>query len=329
MGERKLKSIRGGLIYVIAGKDKSLVSAECERVIDWLLEPGEKMTGLFAADGEEATISEVLDELRTVPFLADKRVVVIRDAENFISANRQLLEDYFDKPCSTGVLILTVEKWPPNTRLAKKLAGCGKLIVVTEPKGKGLQSRLIEYARQGHGKKLSRQGAELMIELVGDELCRLYVEIDKLALLSEGRQEITIEDIELLTGHNRLFNAFEVIDSCLLGRAEEAVGRLREMFEADRSAEYTVIGAFAYHIRRMFVARRLLEKGLRINEIAGRLKIWSNKESFFSQVHKVTLKQIGSLLERLAQIDYAIKTGRTKARVAVEQLVLRLAGGLL
>jgi DNA polymerase III delta subunit len=37
------------------------------------------------------------------------------------------------------------------------------------------------------------------------------------------------------------------------------------------------------------------------------------------------LKRIGDILQRLADIDYAIKTGRTKAQVAIEQLVLKLA----
>lgn len=313
------------LIYVIAGKDKSLVAVECERLIDKILRPGQRMTGLFDADHKVVTITEVFDELRTLPFLADKRVVLIKDADKFISSNRHLLENYFDNPCPTGILVLTVESWPAKTKLAGKLSACGKLIAVTEPKGKQLSRRLIQYALDAHKKKLSSEGAELIIDLTENELCRLYIEIDKLALLSEGQREIKIEHIESLLGHNRLFNAFEVIDSCIAGSVGEAVGRFREMLAADSSAEYRVVGAFAYHIRRMFIAKSLLSKGLHKDKIAGQLKIWPNKEGFFAQIRALTLEQIGALLEQLALIDYAIKTGRTKAKVAVEQLVLRLA----
>lgn len=327
MVEGRAKSARQSFpVYVIASKDKTLLSAECNRLIEKLLPPAERMTGLFTADPKQISVTEVLDELRTLPFLADKRVVVIKDADKFISANRQPLENYFDKPCSTAVLILAVESWPPNTKLAKKLPECGKLIEVTEPKGRQLQKRLIQYASEAHNKQLSRDAAQLIIELAGEQLGRLYTEIDKLAIFSEGQKEITIEHIESLIGRNRLFNAFEVIDSCLAGNSQQAVSRLREMFTADSSAEYRVVGAFAYHVRRMFSAKVLLQRGLRTDEVARQMWIRSNKQAFFEQIQKLTLEQIGSLLELLARIDYKIKTGRTKANIAIEQLVLNLAG---
>jgi DNA polymerase III delta subunit len=77
----------------------------------------------------------------------------------------------------------------------------------------------------------------------------------------------------------------------------------------------------------MFNAKVLLEKGVRQGEIEKRLRIWGNRESFFTQLQKMSLKQVGANLQQLAAVDYAIKTGRTKAEVAVEQLVLRLAAG--
>ena len=99
------------------------------------------------------------------------------------------------------------------------------------------------------------------------------------------------------------------------------------MFAEDRTAEYTIVGAFAFHFRRMFGAKVLLENGVGPAEIASRLRIWGDRDSFFAQLRKMSLKQISSILQQLAATDYAIKTGRAKAEVAAEQLVLRLAGG--
>lgn len=107
----------------------------------------------------------------------------------------------------------------------------------------------------------------------------------------------------------------------------EAIDRLRSMFAEDKSAEYKVVGAFAFHFRRMFKAKVLLEKGVRPPEVADRLQVRGNKNSFFLQLRKMPLKKIGDILQQLADIDYAIKTGRTKAKVAIEQLVLKLAAG--
>lgn len=311
-------------IYVIAGKEESLVDCECEKLIEKLVDAGDRATGLLRLEGKEADIADVLDELRTIPFLASRRVVVIKRAEDFISGNRELLEKYFDSPSKTGTLVFTSQSWASNTRLARKLKKAGELISVSAPRQWELPGRLCEYAREAHGKNMGREAAELLIEAAGEELVLLYGEIDKLSVYVNETGAISSDDIEALVGHNRLFNVFSVIDEMTAGRMGRAIEQLRNMFEADRSAEYSAVGAFAFHFRRMFNAKVLLEKGLRQGEIAGRCKIWGNKEAFFAQVGRMNLKDIGSMLERLAETDYAIKRGGTKAPVAIEKLVLSI-----
>ena len=326
MSNSKTKK-RDKLIYVIAGKETSLVNAECEKLLGELIEPQQRTMGLFKADASEVSVSDVLDEVRTAPFLTERRVVLVKNADKFVSENRELLERYFDNPCPTGILILTASNWDARTKLAKKLPKVGRLISTVQPKASQMPYRLIRYAGDAHAKKLTKDAAELLIELTGDDLPRLYGEIDKLALFADAEKAITVNHIESLIGHNRIFGAFAVIDACLAGDVAKAVNRLRSMFAEDKSAEYTVVGAFAFHFRRMFNAKVLLEEGIRPADIADRLRIWSNKDSFFLQVRKLSLKQLGDNLQQLANIDYAIKTGRTKAQVAIEQTVLKLATG--
>ena len=64
----------------------------------------EKTTGLLVADGDKITITEVLDELRTLPFLTKKRVVVIRDADKLISARGEEDEQNEQTKCSRRLL---------------------------------------------------------------------------------------------------------------------------------------------------------------------------------------------------------------------------------
>jgi DNA polymerase-3 subunit delta len=249
----------------------------------------------------------------------------VRKADKFISDNRELLENYFDNPCPTGILVLTVSNWDSRTKLSKKLPKVGRLISVTQPKAGQLPDRLVRYASDAHSKNLTSDAAELVMELTGDDLTRLYSEVDKLAVFADEAKSITTEHVELLIGHNRLFNAFGVIDAVADGDVGEAISRLRGMFAADKSAEYTAVGAFAFHFRRMFSAKVLLEEGVRPKQVADKLRIWSNKDRFFGQLQTMSLKQIGDVLEQLAEMDYAIKTGRTRTEVAIEQLVLRLS----
>lgn len=315
------------MIYVFAGKNDSLVNAQCQEFLQQLIEPSQRATGLFVANAGEVSVADVLDELRTVPFLTPKRVVVVKNADEFVSQNRPLLEKYFDNPCRTGQLILTVRTWDARTKLAKKLPEVGKLIEVKQPASWQLPGRLSKYAGDAHDKRLDKDAAELLIELTGDDLPRLYSEIDKLAVFADAEKVITAKHVESLIGYNRIYGAFEVIDAMVAGKTAEAIARLRNMFAEDKNAEYTVVGAFAFHFRRMYHATVLLEKGTSTSEVAKRLRIWANIEGFFAQVRKMTLPQLSRILSQLGTIDYAIKTGQTKAQVAIEQLVLDMALG--
>ncbi|MHC4517454.1 MAG: DNA polymerase III subunit delta [Planctomycetota bacterium] len=313
-------------IYVIAGKEPSRVGARCQELLDALLDAQERMTGLLSLEGAQAELAEALDELRTVPFLASRRVVVIREADSFVSKNRGALEKYFEKPSTTGVLVLTVGSWPKTTKLAKKLPKVGQLMELVPPKRNELPARLIQHARQACGKALDRDAAQLLVELVGEDLAQLENEVDKLALFADKDKAITLRHVESLAGHNRIFGAFEVIEAMMAGQPMQAIRRLRNMFEEDRGAEYKVVGAFAYHLRRLFTAKAMLQKSESPAAVAQKVRIWRDKDRFFAQLRRTSLEQIGGYIEQLAGIDHAVKTGQAKTQVAMEQLVLRLAG---
>ncbi len=315
----------GDRVYVIVGKDESLVGARCQELLDELLEPEQRMTGLVSVDGNEAAIADVLDELRTTPFLTDKRVVAIRGADGFVSKHREILEKYFEKPASTGVLVLTVSTWDARTRLSKMLPKIGALIELIPPPRWKLPEHLVQHAASKHKIRLNKDAAEMLVELIGEEPAQLYNEIEKLVLFTRGEAAIRIDHVEALTGHHRIYDAFEVIDAMIGGHAGQAVSRLRNMFEEDKSAEYTAVGAFAFHLRRMFQAKTLLEKRTNPEAIAKQLRIWSNKDRFFAQLQRISLVQIAVFLEELAAIDHATKTGQGQAPILIEQLVLKLA----
>lgn len=313
-------------IVVICGKDAALVKQRTGEWVDQLLPHDQRATALLSLTGKEAQIAQVLDELRTLPFLAERRVVVIHEAESFVSAHRSTLETYFDAPSPTGTLILAVSSWPGNTKLAKKLKTAGELVSVDPPKPWHMARELVNVATTRYQKKLARPAAELLVQLTGDDWTRICGELDKLVLFAGDTPSITVAHVEKLVGHNRVFGAFEVIDAMSAGHTGEALQRLRNMFAEDKNAQYTVVGAFAYHFRRLFNGKALLSKGRSPADVAKELRLWGKKDQFFAQLRRLSLEQIGKHLERLAEIDYEIKTGRTRPPVAIEQLVMSASG---
>jgi DNA polymerase-3 subunit delta len=153
----------------------------------------------------------------------------------------------------------------------------------------------------------------------------LCSEIDKLAAYTDSAKTITEKDIAAVVGKNRVFDVFEVIDAMTAGNLAGAIEKLRLMFSSDKDAEYTVIGAFAWHFRRMFSASAMLKNGSSQDETARKLRIW-NSGVFFGALKKMPIEKIGRCLRHLAEIDYQMKTGRATAQTAIETMVIQLAG---
>jgi DNA polymerase-3 subunit delta len=310
--------------WIIFGEDPFLVGKEYEKRLNELLTAEERGMALYEPRADEAKIVDVLDELRTLPFLATKRVVLIKDAESFIKDNAEALEKYLDNPSPTGTLILTTASWDKRLRFSKKVQAAGCLVEVGNFKSYELPSYVTSYAQQTHGIRLDSSCSKLLVDLTGDDPGRLCSEMDKLAIYAAPKKMITIQDIEALIGQNRMFGAFEVIDSIVSGQSGIAISRLRNMFESDKDADYTVVGAFGYHFRKLFRVKALMAKGMSGQQAAERFGVRFKQREFLQQANSVQLEQIGWVLAELGRIDYGIKNGLTTAPVAMERLIMKV-----
>jgi DNA polymerase III subunit delta len=322
----KKKQTKPVPIYVIAGKDSFLVSREVQPLVDSLLEPDEKEMGYLVLEGPKADVAEVLDELRTLPFLSSRRVVYVREADSFVSDNRPVLESYLDSPAKSGVLILQVDSWRKNTKLAKKAAECGVVIETGEIKPWKLADFAVEYAQSEHGKSLTKRSAELLVELTGDEPGRICSEIDKLAVFAIKETRITEEHISTLTGNNREYDIFKVIDAMSTANTPKAVERMRNMFNSSPDAAFTVVAALASHFRRMFRVKNLQQQRLSQQEICARMGMgnwWLSKFLQQANLAKWQFSDLAEIIKALARTDYEAKTGQTDIAAAVEQIIVK------
>ncbi|MCE5186142.1 MAG: DNA polymerase III subunit delta [Planctomycetaceae bacterium] len=312
-------------LLVIFGEDPFLVAQQCDKCINELLSPEEKAMALYEPKADTVEVVDVLDELRTVPFLASRRVVLIKDAEPFIKNNTGPLEKYLDSPSPSGVLVMTVTSWDKRLRFSKKVQAAGCLLEVGNFKAFQLPAYVASYAQQAYGIRLDSSCSGLLVELVGDDPGRLCREMDKLAIFVAPAKTVTTRDIESLIGHNRVFGAFQVIDSILAQDMGAAVSRLDNMFSSDKDADYTVVGAFGYHFRKLFRVKALVTKGTPAAAAADRCGVrYNQKQDFLRQADALSLEQIGSVLAELGRIDYGIKSGQTTAPIAMERLIMRV-----
>ncbi len=308
-------------IYVIAGQDIHLRDQALRQLREKLLGKDEGL-GEIRCEGKSVELVTVLDELRTAPFLAERKVVIIDDADKFVTDNRERLEEYFNAPSPTGVLVLIVDTWRKATRLDKQLAKIGELILAEPMKGRELVSWVVSRALQ-LGKTLPVVAASELVETVGEDTGRLANELEKLALFVGDRRQISSEDIVALSGHTATENVFLITDLMAEGKTAEVTKVLNSILESDRSAEYSMVGVLTFSIRRLLKARSMLDSGMKQGEVLSACKIYPGiAERFIAQVRRFSAERLRSMIDELAKLDYANKTGLGQPRMNLEKFIL-------
>ncbi len=334
-------------VYAVYGKNRRAVIDKMHEITAVVLQGADLQMALDEVEGPRAVLADVLDGLRTAAFLAPRRLVIVKQADDFISRYRKQLEDYLDKPADTGVLLLIADSFPGNTRLAKKVAKIGQVFACEQVKPRDLPRYLTNYAANNFGLKLDYNAARLLMELGGDDSALLICELEKIAAYmavpaqgnaannTNNRQTagqaskhsalITTDVIELLVGNNRSYNVFAVIDAMTAGKPKDALERLDKMLSQDKQAEFKSVGAFAWYFRRLYQARLLMDDKTPDRVIIQKMRIWSQPNEFIKQVRKLKITEIARLLAQLADIDYASKTGRGTVRDGLEKFIVSTA----
>ncbi|HVX11669.1 MAG TPA: DNA polymerase III subunit delta [Pirellulales bacterium] len=309
---------------------KTLVLAELRRVV---LGEDEAEFGLTRFDGQNAEWRTVSDELLTVGlFGGGHRLVVVDDADDFVSDHRGQIEELAARTNRANTLVLVVRSWPSNTRLAKQLAASGLAVECKSPPPAKLGKWLTTLARDRHGARLERDAADSLLEIVGPELGLIDQELAKLAASAQGRP-IDSELVQQLVGGWRAKTAWDMLDAAVEGRTGEALLELDRLLLSGENP-IAVMGQIGSTLRRFAAATRAIEQaeagGRRPNmrqalESAGVKPFVIQKVE--AQLRRLGRQRAGRIYQWLLDADLALKgssSAPARARTVLEQLVVRL-----
>lgn len=311
-------------VYAVVGRDRFLRHETLEHILK-ALAPEMDTLGPARFDGSRAGLADVLDEVRTLSLLASRRVVIVDDADPFITANRAALERYGSAPLESGSLILLCDTLPRNTRLYKIIQGSGTVIVCDVRKGRAVSQWAVDRARSKYGKRLSPAGAQMLRDHLGDALGILDSELGKLASYVGERGDITPGDIDTLTGQHREEKVFAVTDAISSHDTAGALGHWEQVLATDRAAPGRAIAGLAWSLRRLLEARRDWEGGTSIGELARRM--YTDPRVLQRRLETVTIGQLEDQQRDLLEADVAIKTGASTIDRAVEKFIVKHSAG--
>lgn len=307
-------------VYAIVGGERFLVREALAATLNQLTSVGDG-AGPTTFDGDEARLADVLDEVRTMSLLGGRRIAVVDDADEFISAHRAALERYCQNPCDGGILIFLCRTLPRTTRLHKIISDSGSIVPCEAPKGRGVIDWISRRAASVHGKRISSEAAGVLRDFSGDELGLLDTELSKLATFVGDRGEITVDDLHALTGRHREERVFAVTDAMAAGDVQTALRHWEQVLATDRAAPARAVAGLAWGVRRLLDARRQWEGGASVESLSRGM--FTPPDILARRLKRLSVADLEDQQRELLEVDQAVKTGAATVEAGVERFIVR------
>jgi DNA polymerase-3 subunit delta len=312
-------------VYVLHGNEEFLKLQVLTALRRHVLESEENAFGFSSYTGASVTFAAVRDELETLPFVGPRRLVLLDEADKFVSESRAQLEKYLAEPSRTGVLVLKVKLWQSTTKLAKLLDRTGH-IVCDALKDKDLPDWCSQWAAAHYQKKLPFAAARLLVDLVCPEMGLLDQELAKLAIYVGSAKQIDKVDVDTLVGHSRAEDIWQIFTAIGNGDVGAALTILDRLFEQGAEAIGT-LGAFSKELRRLVQIARLNEQGVPLSVALEQLRIpFFAKQSTELRLKHLGRRRLNQIYAWLVEADLGLKgSSQLPPRTLLERLVVRLA----
>lgn len=269
--------------------------------------------------GQEAVSNEIFEYLTTVPFLAQKRLVVVRDFEKSPADFKTNLINYLKKPSKSACLVLDIKDDMPDYGMEPYVSvqrfGCPADAELTP----WIKKRLSDK-----GKSIDADAVRELKELQGSDLMMLSQELEKLALFTGEREDVEASDVEAVVGKGLAVSAFELTSAVERNSITDALRICSELMMTGKRHQ-EIIGLLCWHMTRLLRAKILHDKGESEMSIVNILRIGRRySEEFFRQVRSLEISRIRAKIGILLGADADIKRTRFDPTLILEFSIIRL-----
>ena len=324
-------------VYVLYGAETYLRDLAAKAIVNACFGEGD-----FRDFNDDAFSLNIADNIKNalgaadqLPMMAERRVVKISEVRVSTSANKDTLkEDYFEplkayleNPSPSSVVIFLADELNGNRKVGKLLKDCAGAVEFAPLD----DAALVKWA----GQELKKRDAEMddrtlrhLIALIGPDVRRLTIEIEKLATSALPGTTIDADLVDALVANVREIPNFDLTDNLVGGNRKKAIQVLTKILD-DGAEPIALIGLLSYNFRRLLIAKDLMERGADRSTVTKAAKLYGNPEHFLSTARRANIAQLKHAVVRLAETDLAIKTsiggsGAKGSRLQLEMLVCEL-----
>lgn len=306
-------------VYLLFGEEVFLRNTYKKRLREAVV--GEDVMNFARFEGKGLDVDELIRLADTMPFFAERRLILIEDSGFFKSASEALVK-YLPEMPDTTCLVFAESEVDKRNKLYKKVKSLGYAAEMARQDAAQL-GRWAGGILAKEGRKITNRTMELFLSMVGDDMENIRMELEKLISYTMGRDVITDEDVKAVCTIRVNSRIFEMV-AAIAGRQTRRAMELYEDLLTLKEPPMRILFLIARQFNQILQVKELMEKGMDRGTIASKLKL----QPFVAgktmpQARQFSREQIFSYVNSCIEAEEAVKAGRLSDRLAVELLITR------
>lgn len=312
-------------VYLLAGTDPLLYQRVVGALVRVVVSEATRSFNHDVFEGKGTSATAIVNAARTLPMMAPRRLIVVRDVEALGADGLGVLASYLERPSPETVLVLWAQKTDGRFKIFQIAKKKGYLHELEVPRN--LAGFVLEEAARRRA-RVTEEAARRLAEVVGPDLGRLASSVDQLTLYA-GDRAVEAADVDELIAETRERTVFELANAVGQGNRDKALRSVARLID-QRESTIGVTMMLARHMRQVALARELTEARTPRNELprvvgAPPFAI----DGLVAQGRRLGARALARAVVLLAKADLDLK-GLPKAalgeRIILERLVGELCG---
>ena len=331
-----IKNIENGTlnapVYLFYGPEQFLAKEALRMMTDHYLSPEAMDMNFMKLDARELEAQDLLQELNTLPFFSEYRVLVVEHAEKYFAATKkrsqeeeEILADYMENINEACCLIFSMEVKPDSRKkIFKKIKEKGLAVEFEALKGAQLSSWLRGRVER-MDRRIKNDALNYLIAYTGNDLAVLEHELQKLCLFEPEAQEISLEMVRMTISKTAAAGIFDLVDAVGEKKVAKAIDILREMLVAGEAPVYIVF-MLARQYRLILSVKSLLRERVPEKQMLSQLSLHPyDFRKVLGQSKNFKEEDLTRGLKHLLEADVGLKNSYADPGYLLEMAVMKIS----
>lgn len=317
--KQHIKDEQFNKVYLLYGEERYLVRLYKKLLKDAICQ--EESMNYSYYEGKDISVNEIKDVAMTLPFFADRRLIIVENSGFFKNSSDGVAEIIKHLPDTTFMVFVESEVDKRN-KVYKTVNDVGYVCEMKTQTEEDLRKWTLKIFSDA-GMKITGNNMNLFLGITGLNMDNIYNEAMKLVAYCIPRDVIKEEDIREVCSTTTEDRVFDMIEAMALKKKDEAMKLYGDLL-ALKEPPMKILALMGKHFSQLLAVKKLCNEGRGGSDIAGRLGIRPYfVGKYISQAKGYSEKALLEAVNDCADADYRIKSGQTEDKYALDILIVK------